>query len=93
MWGVGCPIRHLLSNGWQVGGATGDCGGRSRDGPDLQVLGKEEQARFMDTQVTCWSRVYYPSQASGCGFMAFQTILSRRKTIHSDESTERTEPE
>lgn len=92
VWGASCPVHHLPSNGWQIG-AVGTVGKKAEMAPDLQLLGREVQARFMDTQVTCWSRVYYPSQASGCVFMAFQTILSRRKTIHRDESIERAEPE
>jgi hypothetical protein len=75
VWGVSCPVWHLLSNGWQFG-AMGLWGKKAEIAPDLQALGREMQARFIDTRVTCWSRVYYPSQASGCVFMAFQTILS-----------------
>lgn len=56
-------------------GGQEDRGGGG-EGPDLQAPGKKMQPRFMETQVTRWSRVYYPSRASECVFMTFQMILS-----------------
>lgn len=74
-WGAGSQMLHLQHEG------AGGRGGREDreeegDGPDLQAPGKKTQPRFMETQVTRWSRVYYPSRASECVFMTFPTILS-----------------
>lgn len=44
-------------------------------GPDLRAPGKKMQPRFMGARVTRWSRVYYPSHAPECVFMALHMIL------------------
>lgn len=95
--GASCQTLHLQCDAWQVG-ASRVTEMEAEIGPDLRAPGKKMQPRFMGAQVTRWSRVYYPSRASECVFMAFQMILSRgklcAKNINSSSSTlRRADPE